>query len=84
MLRLPPISLTSSSRNHLRAVVPKAVILLEPVPIEVAVRIISRDNETAAIIRRLVGAGVKREVTSCGRFQNLDGSAGSLQVCWNM
>jgi hypothetical protein len=80
MLRLPPTSVTSSACHHLRAVVPKTVILLEPIPIKEAIRIISRDNETAAIIRRLVGAGVKREMASCGRLQNLDGSAGSLQV----
>jgi hypothetical protein len=80
MQRLLPASLNSSSRHHLRAVVPKAIILLEAIPIKEAIFIISRDTETAAIIRRLVIAGVKREVTSCRRFQNLDGSAGSLHV----
>jgi hypothetical protein len=50
MLRLPPTSLTSSSRHHLRAVVPKAVILLEPIPVEEAIRIISRDNEAVRML----------------------------------
>jgi hypothetical protein len=80
MLRLPPTSFTSSSCHHLRAVVPKAVVLLEPIRVGEALRIVGRNNETAAIVGRLVGAGVKREVTSCGRFQNLDGSTGSLHV----
>jgi hypothetical protein len=82
MLHLSRTSLTSPSRrHHLRAVVPKAVILVEPTRSPEADCIISRNLETRAIIRRLVGARVKRKVTSWRRLQNLNGSTGSLQVC---
>lgn len=81
MLCLLRANLISPSRQHSVAVVSKAVILLEPIPIPKAVRAISRNSELAAIIRRLVGARVKRKVTSRRCLQDLNSAAGSLQVC---
>jgi hypothetical protein len=80
IMHLSPTKVTFPSRYYLRAVVPKAMVLVESTRGRPAFRSVSRDDKFCAIIRRLVGAGVKREMTSCRRFQYLDGSARSF-VC---
>lgn len=54
------------------------MILLKPIAIKVAIRIVGRDSETAAVVWRLVVAGVERDVASWGSLQYLNSSAGAL------
>jgi len=79
-LQSPPIRvLISSSRHHLIAVVAEAKVILKPAPIRPANRSTSVESNRAAIGRRLVGAGVKREMASCRRNYHTDRSARSLE-----
>lgn len=56
------------------------MILLKPIAIKVAISIVGRDSETAAVVWRLVVAGVERDVASWGSLQYLNSSAGAWKV----